>query len=180
MTLTEQKTLSLMDKWRRYRDSRRGTYEFRSRTRYAAVYDRLAAMGLRDGATVLDVGAGSLQFGRYLADRGWQGKYIPVDAVLDGTDLDDWESPVADFIVCIEVLEHLRRPGVCIRELCLSAVSGVVITTPNCEAVDVLGCDPTHISVVELSLLESYSFTVERHGWFGVPNDSLLAYRRTP
>ena len=164
--------------WTHYRDTRRGTYEFRAQTRYRDVADRLFAMGLNNSHTVVDVGAGSCQFGRYLRERGFQGEYMPVDAVIDGTDLERWV-PLRryDFFVCIEVIEHLHNPGVLMASLLRAARVGVVVTTPNSEAVDVLGCDPTHVSVVEPDILSVY-FTVERHTWFDIPNDSLLAWRQ--
>lgn len=168
----------LMTKWIAYRDSRRGTYEFRSQTRYKAVLDRLRAMGLSDGDTIHDVGAGSCQFGHYLDDCGWIGNYVPVDAVLDGTDLEHWECPKTDFVVCIEVLEHIKRPHRLLKSMTDAALYGVVLTTPNCEVVNVLECDPTHVSVVPPWYLETVGFKIERHGWFGLAFDSLLGWRR--
>jgi 2-polyprenyl-3-methyl-5-hydroxy-6-metoxy-1,4-benzoquinol methylase len=168
----------LMDKWTAYRDSRRGSYEYRSRTRYNAVLDRLMRLGLRVGDSIIDVGAGTCQFGRYLHECGWSGEYTPVDAVIDGTDLERWTAPPADFIVCIEVVEHLHHHGALINTMVQAARRGVVLTTPNSEAVDVIACDPTHVSVVPAWALEVVGFTVERHSWFGVPQDSLLAWRR--
>jgi hypothetical protein len=170
--------MTLMQKWTKYRDAREGTYEFRSATRYKAVADRLFHMGLNDGHTLLDAGAGSCQFGRYLRERGWRGLYVPVDAVLDGTDLEDWAPPKrVDFVTCIEVLEHLHGWGHLFGTLGRAARYGLVFTVPNPEAVDVLKCDPTHVSVIPpWCFLQNY-FTVERHTWYGVPDDSLLAWR---
>ena len=98
-----------IEKWTHYNDTRRGTYSFRAATRYKAVADRLYALGLNDSHTVVDVGAGSCQFGRYLRERGFQGEYYPIDAVLDGTDLERWV-PLRryDFFTCIETLEHVH------------------------------------------------------------------------
>ena len=75
-------------RWKAYQESRKGTYEFRSRTRYKAVYDRLILLGLTNGDCIIDVGAGSCQFHRFLQDHRFRGSYIPVDAALDGTDLE--------------------------------------------------------------------------------------------
>lgn len=170
--------MTLLEKWTHYRDTRRGTYEFRARARYKAVADRLFAMGLSDKHTVLDVGAGSCQFGQYLQELGWGGFYVPIDAVLDGTDLEAWEpSSRADFVVCIEVVEHLHNPWRLIAAMMRASRRGVVLTTPNADAVDVIACDPTHLSVVLREHLEEV-FTVERHTWFDIPNDSLLAWRQ--
>jgi hypothetical protein len=78
----------------------------------------------------------------------------------------------------VEVVEHLHRPERLLFEMVQAARRGVVITTPNSEAVDVLTCDPTHVSVVPAWGLELMGFTVERASWFGIPDDSLLAYWR--
>ena len=141
---------SHMEKWTHYRDTRQASYGFRARTRYNAVADQLFSMGLGDSHSLLDVGAGSCQLGRYLQERGWDGNYVPVDACLDGTDLETWKAPFPgpDFIACVEVVEHLHRPERLLFEMVQAARRGVVITTPNSEAVDVLTCDPTHVSVV--------------------------------
>lgn len=169
----------LVKKWLAYRDTRRGTYEFRCRTRYAAVLTCLKHLGLQRGDTILDVGAGTAQFGQYLQDEGWDGEYIPVDAVIDGTDLETWLPPIqVDYIVCIEVVEHLNRPSRLISAMLWAARRGLVLTTPNSETVDVIACDPTHVSVIPAFALEAVGFTVERHTWFGVPQDSLLAWRQ--
>lgn len=168
----------LIEFWTRYRDARKGTYEFRSATRYAAVAEKLFAMGLDNSHTVVDVGAGSCQFGRYLRELGFAGEYWPVDAVIDGTDLERWV-PLRryDFIVCIEVLEHLHAWHYLLAALTRAARHGLVVTVPNPEVVDVLTCDPTHVSVIHPEGLRSVC-NVERHTWFGVENDSLLAWRQ--
>lgn len=167
-------------KWESYRDSRKGTYEFRARTRYKAVADALFRMGLADFHSVMDVGAGSCQFGRYLREVGFRGLYIPVDAVIDGTDLETWtpaQQPRANFVVAIEVIEHVSRPMRLLSALRAAALRGIAITTPNPEAVDVLRCDPTHVSVVSPEDLKFHGMNVVRRSWFGVPDDTLLAWR---
>jgi hypothetical protein len=171
--------MSLIEKWKHYTETRRGTYEFRARTRYRAVADRLFAMGLHDAHSLLDAGAGTCQFGRYLQERGWYGEYVPVDAVVCGTDLERWHpTRQYDFCVSIETVEHLQNPFRLIRALRMASRLGTVITTPNCDAVDVIGCDPTHVSIVPGRLLAREGFNVERHTWFGVFHDSLLAWRQ--
>lgn len=167
-----------MEKWINYRDTRRGDYEFRSQTRYKGVADRLFAIGLNDRHSVLDVGAGTCQFGHSLWERQWFGEYKPVDAVIDGRDLETYEAERADFIVCIEVLEHLHNPLRLLDIMMRAARRAVVITTPNNMAVDVIACDPTHVSVITACDLLERGFTVERHSWFGVPDDTLLGWMR--
>jgi len=127
----------------------------------------------------MDVGAGECQFFQHLTERGWHGVYRPIDAVIDGTDLEGW-APSFDvhWIVCIETVEHLRFPWRLIDVMIRRAHHGVILTTPNAESVDVIACDPTHVSIVHAGDLTRAGFTVERHSWFGVPEDSLLAWRR--
>lgn len=169
-----------VEKWMRYAEDRRGDYAYRSRTRYRAVANRLFSLGLTSRHSILDVGAGTKQFGTYLRmEEAWFGVYKPVDAVLDGRDLNYYEAERADFIVCIEVLEHLTNPGRLLDSMGRAARRAVVITTPNSMAVDVLACDPTHVSVIRTPQLLQEGYTVELHSWFGVPDDSLLAWRVT-
>jgi len=170
-------TVQHISKWVTYRDSRRGTYKFRARTRYKAVADLLFSLGLANYHSVLDLGAGSCQFGRYLRRLGFHGAYLPVDAVLDGTDLETFNVPTANFVIAIEVLEHLRAPLRLLSSMEKAAERAVVITTPNSETVNVIRCDPTHVSVVHAHELENNRFTVQRESWFGVPDDSLLAWK---
>lgn len=167
---------AFVNKWVSYRDSRRGTYEYRSATRYKAVANRLFSLGLHTNDSVLDLGAGTCQFGQYLKEREWSGLYLPVDAVLDGTDLEKYTPVRSDFTVCIETLEHLHSP-MKLLDAMLDKAEGVVITTPNPEAVDVISCDPTHVSVIHPKDLEERGMVVERYSWFGIPDDTLLAYR---
>lgn len=166
-----------MEKWLQYRDTRQADYAYRCRTRYKAVADRLFAMGLNDSHTVRDVGAGSCQFGLYLRERGWEGDYIPVDAVIDGTDLEKHEARFADFIVCIETVEHLHNPFRLIGSMQRAARIGFVLTTPNPDAVDVLACDPTHVSFIHMVDLWSLGIRTQCHSWFGVESDTLLGWR---
>lgn len=167
---------AFIEKWESYRDSRQGTYEYRCRTRYKAVADKLFVMGLRNCHSVRDVGAGTCQFGRYLRERGWTGDYLPVDAVLDGTDLATCRIHPADFIVCIETIEHLHNPFEMIGKIMRAARRGCVLTTPNPDTVDVLGCDPTHISFVSAWDFQLMGLRTNEHSWFGGENDTLLAH----
>jgi hypothetical protein len=170
-----------MSKWQHYMETRTADYGFRCRTRYKAALDRLFTMGLNNSHTVVDVGAGTCQFGRYLRETGnFQGEYMPIDAVIDGTDLNTWV-PLRqyDFFVCLEVVEHLYCPTDLIGHLLKAARRGVVLTTPNSEAVDVLACDPTHVSIVRPITLFHMGFSVKSHTWFGVENDSILAWSAT-
>lgn len=172
---------SHVEKWTHYMHARRGDFEFRSKTRYAAVAAALVDMGLKDGDLIVDVGAGTCQFDHHMRTvEGWCGRYLGVDAVLDGTDLNVWVPKMqADYFVCIEVLEHLEDPERMIRLMHNYATKGVACTTPNPAAVDVLTCDPTHISVVPAEMFEKYGWATWARSFFGVAADTLIATRRT-
>ncbi len=169
-------------KWTEYMHSRRGDFDFRSRTRYGAVAAALIDMGLKDGDLIVDVGAGTCQFDHHMRTvEGWSGRYLGIDAVLDGTDLNEWNPKwFADFFVCIEVVEHLLPYASerLIRTLPYWAQKGVVMTTPNAAAVDVLACDPTHISVAPASLFEQHDYATWAREFFGTPADTLIATSR--
>jgi hypothetical protein len=103
-------------------------------------------------------------------------RYIPIDAGNDGTDLEEWTSPRSvDFMVALEVVEHVSDPARLINAMLTRARKGVIISTPNPETTDVLGMDRTHVSVVGRSRLESHGFTVREESFYGQPADSLFA-----
>lgn len=162
-----------------YLGERTGTIEYRF-IRYAAVADELYARGFGDSSILVDLGAGTCEFDFYLRTvRGWKGRYLPVDAAIDGTDFENGWKPMVDFeyVVAIELLEHLTCPLVFVSDV-LAACSGVfVATTPN---TDVLGADyvrkidRTHISPLRASDLEAVGATVTERSFFGKDRDSLL------
>lgn len=162
-----------------YMKSRRGTFEFRSRTRYAAVAEKLVDLGLDDGDLIVDLGAGTCQFDHYLRTvLGWSGRYLPIDAVVCGTRLEAWVPKYkADFFVAIEVLEHLDFPGMVISRMMAAATKGCVVTTPNSRVVDVIACDPTHKSSLPAKMFDIYGWQYQERQFFATPNDSLLAWR---
>src|ERR1700751_3778570 len=92
-----------------YLNSRTGCYDYRS-VRYQAAADVMVSKNLNDGDTVYDIGAGWTEFDYTLRhDYNWKGRYIPVDAGIDGTDLEHWIPPrQAEFAVALEVIEHLE------------------------------------------------------------------------
>jgi hypothetical protein len=166
------------EKWMRYMQERRGDYAFRSTTRYRSVACELQAMGLNDSHIIVDVGAGSCQFDHYLrTELGWCGRYLPVDAVLDGTDLETWTPKMpADFFVCIEVLEHLVNPWGLMNAMQDMARIGVVATTPNPATVDVLACDPTHVTPIPATAFWLRGWHVQAESLFGKNGDTLVAH----
>jgi hypothetical protein len=175
-----------LEKWTKYRDQRLGTYEFRCRTRYGGVLERLRKMGLQPFDSVMDLGAGTYQFGRFLRESGYRGLYIPVDPVLDGVDLETFQFPymAAAFVVAIEVAEHLEAPLSFLGRIEYAAAKGAVITTPNPSVVDVRRCDETHLSELTAHDLLRNGWNVTEHSWFHEQDhagqlDTLLAWKKS-
>lgn len=150
-----------------YLDSRTGRYEYRAVRYRAAGYD-LARMGLDDSSTIYDIGAGFTEFDYCMrTEFQWRGRYIPIDGGIDGTDLNVWVPPrEADFAVALELLEHLNEPDRLVYELQLR-VKGIVASVPNPRTVDVLGIDPTHVTVVTKPMLEGWGFKVAESTFYG-------------
>jgi len=183
----------LTDAERRIRDAeaylaaRTGCYEYRCE-RYDAALTAMHGLGLDDDCTVVDVGAGAHEFGCRLhtgRDRAQEppgvylppsrARYYPVDAALDGVDLEHWTPRKADWFVALEIVEHLRAPARLLTEMAIKARRGVVVSTPNPQTTDVLGMDPTHQTAVTRSMLELAGYRVETASFYGREDDSLFA-----
>lgn len=152
-----------------YLNARTGKYEYRS-IRYAAAANALEHMGLSNSHTVLDLGAGMTEFDYHLrVSKNWRGRYIPIDGGIDGTDIEDWKPPrTYDFVVALEILEHLHTPVRTIHKLQANTDVGIVVSVPNPRTVDVLGIDETHVaSHINKSFLESFGFTVVEAMFYG-------------
>ncbi len=144
--------------------------------------DELFAQGLSDSSLLADLGAGACDFDFYLrCVRGWKGRYLPVDASIDGTNFDaGWYPRVSyDFITAIELLEHIQWPNLLVENILCHARVAFVATTPN---TDVLGeeyvrkIDRTHCTPLYQSNLKDMGASVITvASFFGRPNDSLLA-----
>lgn len=156
-------------KWVRYLDETPtyGTYYDR-RQEYAKVYQRLLSMGLGDGDLIVDVGAGSCDFDRYLREeQHWTGRYWPIDGAVQGMDFTidtpGWYLPgePVDWIVAIETIEHIPQSMNIVRELIDHCTEGVVVTTPNGEILDVASLDLTHVDSYKRSDLERHGMDVE-------------------
>lgn len=158
-----------------YLAARTGTYEFRCQ-RYRAAAEILKGWGLDDTHTVMDVGAGWTEFDACLRiEYGWKGRYIPVDACVDGRDVAVSGLPrTADFIVCLELIEHLRAP-LAFLALLKDSARGVVLSTPNPATTDVLAMDSTHQTPVREVELLKRGFQTKVCSFFGNPDDSILA-----
>lgn len=172
-----------------YLEARTGTYEYRCK-RYDAVINVIISHGgLDPSITVADLGAGWTEFGHRLTEKGFRGRYLPFDGAIDGKDLTFWQPPYAqiDWVVAIELLEHLQHPERLAELMFDKATKGVIITTPNSETVDTLRMDEDHVVALTQPLLEDMGFEyVDRHCLFpGNPylydeskdDDTLVAYR---
>lgn len=162
-----------------YLRARTGNYGQRSE-RYLQASRELRGMGLNDDHLLCDVGAGWTEFDYHLRTRwGWRGRYWPVDCAIDGTDLNEWMPPRrCDFMVGLEIAEHMRNPAHLLLKLINNADEGVVVTVPNPRVVDVLEIDGDHKSVVTQQMLEEIGFDVMERSCYGKPNDALLGMWR--
>jgi hypothetical protein len=169
---------ALMSHCQNYLNNRTADYSMR-RARFAYMADVLFMnLTLSYADRLFDLGAGHCQFDYYLrTERKWHGVYVPIDGAIDGTDLNTWSPTVQpDVYVLSEVLEHLHHPFRLLKQL--RPKKGIVLTVPNPDTVDVLGCDPDHKTVVTCEALDRYGFHTSRHSFFGKKDDTLLAWMR--
>lgn len=171
-----------------YLKARTGRYEWRC-VRYDAALTAMHTLGLNDAHTVVDVGSGWGEFGARLHSMSFhpfrdpqagiwhpsRARYIPVDAAIDGVDLNNWVPPRrAEFFVALEVLEHLENPHSMMCRMSGYADRAVIVSTPNPETTDVLGMDRTHKTPVSRIDLEAKGFYVTERSFYGKPADSLF------
>lgn len=151
-----------------YMDERTGKYEYRA-IRYHKAIQTMIDNGLQDGMTIFDVGAGMTEFARCLfMEYRWNGRYIPIDGGIDGTDINEWKPPrEAHWFVALELLEHLWNWGGLIGDMKFAATKGIVVSTPNPRTTDVLGMDPTHVTEISQSMLERAGFEVTEETFYG-------------
>lgn len=170
-------TETTLESCRNYIGSRHSAYEFRS-IRYEAVLESLRLLGIKDGDTIADVGGADGEFGKYLAEQGVLVEYQVIDGMIDGTDLNKW-TPTQhyDFMVSIEVIEHLKAPQNFLEVLDANSKKGVVLTTPNPHVTDVKAMDATHISEVYPSDFYRAGYRVYPAILFFENGDSLLAIK---
>lgn len=145
--------------------------------RYATAADRLTAGGLCDLHTLADIGAGGTELDYLLrTQHGWRGRYLPVDRWTGPVDLDleHWVPPRCwDWFACLEVLEHLADPMRLLNAMCDAAASGVVVTTPNPDVVNVLALDPTHRTPLTREQLASAGLYTSVHNFYGADGDGI-------
>lgn len=166
--------------WTWYLQQRQGTYEQRV-PRYKAAVKQLLTMGLDDDSIILDFGAGWCEFDYYLRrSKDWKGRIINVDGAINGQELNRiYKSDYTDvdFVVCLETIEHLEKPGETIFELENYVTSGLVFTTPNPETVDVLAMDETHSVGIGIAEWTAMKYEAEARTLRGTENDTILAWK---
>lgn len=159
-----------IDRADEYLNSRTGHYEQRA-VRYRHAANILVKNGLSDDDTLIDLGAGMTEFDFCLrAEFDWRGRYIPVDAGIDGTDLDspEWVPPrKAEWFVGLEIIEHLYAPYLLVDDLKAYATKGILFSTPNPRTTDVFGMDPTHVSAISKRMMERRGFAVREETLYG-------------
>ena len=166
-----------LESCKNYIGNRHSAYEFRS-IRYEAVLDSLRLLGIKSGDTIADVGGADGEFGKYLSEQGVDVQYTVIDGMIDGTDLNRWiPKEIYDFMVSIEVIEHLESPSSFLETLDSSAAKGVVLTTPNPIVTDVKAMDATHISEVYPADFYKAGYKVYPAILFFENGDSLLAIK---
>lgn len=160
-----------------YLNARTGKYEWRA-IRYRAAATTMIMNGLTNDDTIMDIGAGWTEFDYCLRKEfDWRGRYIPIDGGIDGTDLEDWHpARLVEWMVGLEIIEHMEDPDVLLSRMWVSATKGVVLSTPNPRTTDVLGMDDTHKSEIHASWLKERGFEVYEASFYGQPADSLFAY----
>lgn len=160
-----------------YLAKRTGSFAFRCK-RFEAVHRHLKALGLAHTDTIIDIGAGTCEFDFYLrTGQGWPGIYVPIDGAVDGTNIDLWEPRThAHFLTCIETIEHLHDPERLVNLMRKYATKGAVLTTPNPQAVDVLGMDSTHIHQFSPDYFTVHGWKTEIVSLFNTPNDTIIAW----
>lgn len=151
-----------------YLAERTGKYEQRA-IRYRHAIQAMIAAGLDDTMTIMDVGAGWTEFDYCLrVEFGWRGRYIPIDGGIDGTDIETWDPPrEVDWVVALEILEHIYTPYSQTKKLQEKARKGMVFSTPNPRTTDVLGMDSTHVICIDANLMRTSGFKVTEETFYG-------------
>lgn len=108
-----------------------GTFQHRG-AEYSTIVEELKKYGLQDGDRILDLGAADCDLDHFLrVVEGWKGVYTPVDLIIDGTDLRDYNVPFGyEFIVAEQVIEHLEDWKDFLVK-CELTGAVVVLATPN-------------------------------------------------
>ena len=151
-----------------YLNERTGKYEYRA-VRYEAAAHALRALGLDNNDTLLDLGAGMTEFDYCLRTYlDWRGRYIPLDGGIDGVNIEEWTPPRKyDWVVGLEILEHLHNPGQVMGRLMGAEPKGIIVSVPNPRTVDVIGIDRTHVTIITKEFLESWGFSVAEATFYG-------------
>jgi len=168
--------VSRIESYDAYLGKRSSTYERRC-ARYSVAAEPLV---LLDTDTLVDIGAGWTEFDAYLRTvLHWRGRYQPLDAALDGIDVEQWLPKRSyDWMVAIELVEHLYKPLEFLRRIEPMTNKGIVLTTPNPVCTDVLGMDEDHKTPVSIEDLHSLGYTVRTKNIF-TPQapDTIVAWK---
>lgn len=154
---------------------------FERAPRFRAASTVMRAAGLNDGDVLVDLGAGGTELDFFLrAEFGWRGRYVPMDAWIDGTfDLRTWvPARQVGWYAALEVLEHLEDPKGLVDRMKRSASSGLVVTTPNSKLVDVLAQDPTHVTALDEETLQGWGLKTSLHNFYGQYQDGICGLWR--
>lgn len=153
---------------------------FERQNRFLAAADRLRHHGLSDADLLYDLGAGYTELDYHLrVQHGWRGRYVPVDAWVDGTDLLTWTPPRrVGWFAALELLEHLADPLSVVNMMKAYCTGGFVVTTPNPATVDVLAQDPTHVTPLPEGQLQAWGMDTTLHNFYGQYQDGICAVWR--
>lgn len=178
LLLPSNSTVKIQAGWLEYLAQRQGTYEFRKR-RYEEVAEVLIDHGIDDNCILMDFGAGQTEFDYFMrTEVNWRGFMLNVDGALTGENLNYfWPKGMVDYTVCIETIEHMDHPGEVIAKLEGSTAKLMVFTTPNPDAVDVLGMDKTHKQAVPVKDWQAMYYQTKTLNLFGTEDDTILAWK---
>jgi acyl carrier protein len=148
---------------------------FERQNRFLACADRLRHHGLGDGDVLFDLGAGLTELDYHLrVSHGWRGRYVPVDAWVNGVDLLQWTPPRrVEWFAALELLEHLEDPKRFVEQMQEFATKGFIVTTPNPDRVDVLAMDPTHKTPLDEGALQGWGMRTTLHNFYGFHQDGI-------
>lgn len=164
------------DSWRHYLDTHeRGSYQDRL-PEYERVAGELRLLGLGEDDLIVDLGAGTCDFARFMYTNGWTGLYVPYDAAIQGIDLDTWDpGHDADWVISIQTVEHLQDPEGHRELIEKTAQKGAVVTTPNGQVAEFYEMDPTHVHPVDLHSWPGWSVSMAS---FSKEDDTLVGIWR--
>lgn len=179
-------TITIPAEYQDYLVARYRSYDERA-IRYRITAHIMLRMGMTLGDSVLDLGGGDAEMEKCLREEfGFEGVYYNYDYTTEN-DLYEFIALAhefcPDFIVSLETIEHLqpfyaRRLLRVARE---TAITGVVMTTPDATVQDVLAMDDTHLWGATARDFEAAGYEVQTHTLYdgfhsGGKPDGLVAW----